>query len=138
MQSDERVELRLAACGLDLWPLIESAQYARMVLCEPPSDQGEAQAIADFVETLSGAIEAWSEIGQRDAAPMLKNFDARLADLAGDGLFVHGGCIERSVAAQRLSLAVIRIGHSRSESVIVAIPAELEIASPVEEDGEET
>lgn len=138
MQADERVELHLAACGLDLWPLIESAQYARIVLHEPPTDEGEARTIADFVETLSGVIEAWSDIGQRDATPMLKNFDARLAELASDGLFVHGGCIERSVATQRLPLAVIRIGHSRNECVTVAIPAELEIASPDEEGREET
>ena len=138
MQSDERVELRLASSGLDLWLLIESAQYGRIVLHEPPSDQAEARAMDEFVETLSRVIEAWTEIDQSNAAPMLKNFDTRLADLAGDGLFVHGGCIERSVATQRLPLAVIRIGHSQSESVIVAIPAELEIASPDEEGQEDT
>jgi hypothetical protein len=138
MHSDERVELHLAACGLDLWSLIESAQYARIVLHEPPNDRAEARAIADFVETLSGLIEAWSEIGQSNAAPMLKHFDTRLADLAADGLFVHGGCIERSVATKRLPLAIIRIGHTRSRSVTVAIPAELEIALPEEEGHEDT
>jgi hypothetical protein len=138
MQSDERVELHLAACGLDLWSLIESAQYARIVLHEPPADQGEARAITDFVETLSGVIEAWSEIGQSNTALMLRNLDTRLADLAGGGLFVHGGCTERSVATKRLPLAVIRIGHIRNKCVTVAIPAELEIALPEDEGHEDT
>jgi hypothetical protein len=139
MQSDERVELHLAACGLDLWSLIESAQYARIVLHESPIDEGEAQAMADFVETLSGVIEAWSEIGQNNAAPMLKHFDTRLADLACGGLFVHGGCVERSVATKRLPLAIIRIGHTRDKRVTVAIPTELEIALPEgHEDTEDT
>jgi hypothetical protein len=138
MQSNERVELHLAACGLDLWSLIESAQYARMILYEPPADQEEARAIADFVEVLSEVIEVWSEIGQSNAAHMLRNFDTRLADLANHGLFVHGGCTERSFATERLALAVIRIGHIRNERVTVAIPAELEVALPDNERHEDT
>jgi hypothetical protein len=138
MQSNERVELHLATCGLDLWSLIESAQYARIVFHEPPADQEEARAIADFVEVLSGVIEAWGEIGQSNAALTLRSFDTRLTDLADDGLFVHGGCIERSLATKRLSLAVIRIGHTRNERLTVAIPAELEVAWPEDERHENT
>ena len=138
MRADERVELHRAAYGLDLWSLIECAQYARIVLNDPPADQGEALAMADFIEVLSTVIETWSDIAQSNAAPMLQDLDARLADLARSGLFVHWVCLERSVkiapmAATPLPLAIVRIGHNRSDCVVVDIPAELEITAPEDE-----
>jgi hypothetical protein len=142
-KADERVELRRVACSLDLWSLIESAQYARIVLNDPPADQGEALAMASFMESLSAVIETWSEIAQSNAAPMLQDLDARLADLARGGLFVHGGCVERSVQIEQtiatpLPLAVIRIDHDGSEWVAVDIPAELDVALPEDEGRQDT
>jgi hypothetical protein len=129
-QADERVVLGRAARGLDLWSLIESAQYARIVFHEQAADQAEAQAIASFTEALSAIIEAWDEAAHRNAAPMLKELDSRLDDLARRSLFVHGSSVERSVRTSNMSatampLAIIRIGHDGSDRVSVAVPAEL-------------
>lgn len=129
-QADERVVLGRAARGPDLWSLIESAQYARIVFHEQAADEAEAQAIASFTEALSAIIEAWDEAAHRNAAPMLKELDSRLDDLARRGLFVHGSSVERSVRtsnmpATALPVAIIRIGHDGSDRVSVAVPAEL-------------
>ena len=110
--------------------MIESAQYARIVFHEQAADQAEAQAIASFTEALSAIIEAWDEAAHRNAAPMLKELDSRLDDLARRGLFVHGSSVERSVRtsnmpATALPVAIIRIGHDGSDRVSVAVPAEL-------------
>ena len=139
MRAGERVELHRAASGLDLWSLIESAQYARIVLYNRPGSEGEALLMADFVGILSGVIETWSEIAQSNAAPMLQELDAGLANLAHGGLFLHGGCVERSVQIERsattqLPLAIIHIGHDPTESLTVDIPAELNVAMPEDED----
>lgn len=137
-QADERVVLGRAVRGLDLWSLIESAQYARVVFHEQPADQTEAEAITSFTEALSAIIEAWDELALRNAAPMLKDLDDRLDDLARRGLFVHGSSVERSVRtpstpATALPVAIIRIGHDGSDRVGVAIPAELLIDLTAEE-----
>lgn len=129
-QADERVVLGRAARGPDLWSLIESAQYARIVFHEQAADEAEAQAIASFTEALSAIIEAWDEAAHRNAAPMLKELDSRLDDLARRGLFVHGSSVERSVRTSNMSttalpVAIIRIGHDGSDRVSVAVPAEL-------------
>src|SRR5512132_2584071 len=129
-QADERVVLGRAVRGLDLWSLIESAQYARVVFHEQPADQTEAEAIASFTEALSTIIEAWDEVALRNAAPMLKDLDSRLDDLARRGLFVHGSSVERSVrnpnmVATALPVAIIRIGHDGSDRISIAVPAEL-------------
>ena len=138
MQAGERVELHRAASGIDLWSLIESAQYARIVLHELPTDEAEALLIADFVESLSEVIEAWGEIAQSNAALRLRELDAGLDELARAGLFLHGGCLERSVQIERtattpLPLAIIHIGHNATERVTVDIPAELNAALPEDE-----
>lgn len=138
MQAGEPVELHRAASGIDLWSLIESAQYARIVLHEPPTDESEALLIADFVESFSELIEAWGEIAQSNAALRLRELDAGLDELAGAGLFLHGGCLERSVQIERtattpLPLAIIHIGRNPSERVTVDIPAELNAALPDDE-----
>ena len=137
MQAGERVELHRAASGIDLWSLIESAQYARIVLHELPTDEAEALLIADFVESLSEVIEAWGEIAQSNAALRLRELDAGLDELARGGLFLHGGCLERSVQIERtatpLPLAIIHIGHNPTERVTVDIPAELNVALPEDE-----
>jgi hypothetical protein len=133
------VVLGRAAKSLDLWSLIESAQYARIVFHERPADQTEAQAIASFTEALSTIVEAWSEVALRNAAPMLKDLDARLEDLARRGLFVHGGCVERSIrnpnmAPIALPIAIIRIGHDESDRISVEVPAELLVDLPADEE----
>jgi hypothetical protein len=143
MQPGERVELHRAASGVDLWSLIESAQYARIVLHELPADRAEALLIADFVDSLSVVIEAWSEIAQSNAAPMLRELDAGLAELARAGLFLHGLCVERSVQIERdattqLPLAIIHIGHNPDERVTVDIPTELNVALPEDESSSES
>ena len=138
MQAGERVELHRAASGVDLWSLIESAQYARIVLHDLPADEAEALLMADFVDSLSGVIEAWGEIAQSNAALTLRELDSGLAELARGGLFLHGGCLERSVQIERtattpLPLAIIHIGHNPTERVTVDIPAELNVALPEDE-----
>lgn len=133
MPDDRRVKLRRALRGRDLWPLIESAQYARVVLHDPPQGQAEAQAIERFAESLSIAVENWSEIARSNAAMTLGDLDARLDALAKTGLFVHGGCIERSMRDPSMSpltmpLAVIRIGHERRDRLTVRLPDDLVLA----------
>ena len=129
-KADERVVLSRATRGLDLWSLIESAQYARIIFHEQAADQTEAQAIASFTQALSPIIENWDEVALRNAAPMLKKLNSRLDDLAHRGLFVHGGSIQRSVRASNtpataMPVAIIRIGHDGSDRVSVVVPAEL-------------
>jgi hypothetical protein len=133
------VVLGRAARGVDLWSLIESAQYARIILHEQPADQTEAQAIGSFTETFSAIVESWSELALRNAAPMLRDLDARLDDLARRGLFVHGGSIERSVrnpnmTPTALPIAIICIGHDESDRVSVDLPAEFLVDLPADEE----
>lgn len=133
MSDDRRVELHRAVHARDLWPLIESAQYARVVLHDPPAGRAEAQAIECFADGLSTAVENWSEIARRNAAPMLRDLDAKLNALAGMGLFVHGGCVERAMrkpnmAQLTMPLAVIRIGHDRRDRLTVHLPDDLVLA----------
>jgi hypothetical protein len=139
MSACERVELHRAASAVHLWSLIECAQYARIVLYDHPASEGEALLLSDFVEILSVVIETWSEVAQSNAQPILRELDAGLASLAHGGLFVHGGCVERTVQIERtattqLPLAIIHIGHDPTPSLTVAIPAELNVAMPEDEE----
>lgn len=119
------VELRLAARGVDLWPAIEAAQYARIVLHDEPRSSAEREAIDSFVRDFARYTESWEEIPHAHRSAVLAELEQHLQTLRGCGLFVHWGTAERHVSAAPLPLAIITIRRLSLPTTEIALPADL-------------
>ena len=139
--AQDTVELRLASKGTELWPAVEAAQFARVVVHDEPGNEEERRAIAAFVDTLSEFTEAWERTPAENRSAFLNVLGDHVNTLEDLGLFVHWGCIERTLAAPgldgaRVPLAIISIDRERRSTVTVALPEEL-VASDDEFDPDE-
>jgi hypothetical protein len=130
----QAIELRLAETGSELAPVIEAAQYARVIQPAEPDDPAEEQAMAGFVETLSDFAEAWESLSATERAMRLTGLSAQLEALERCGLFVHWGTVTRRFAvagqgAVDLPLAIVTISRTGGPTLRILLPGELAVGS---------
>jgi hypothetical protein len=123
----------LALKGTDLWPAVEAAQFARVVVNDEPADDNETRALRDFVEAFSEATESWEGTPIENRSAFLEILGGHVKTLEGLGLFVHWGCIERVLAASGHdtapgTFAVISIDRARLSTVTVALAEALDVS----------
>ena len=129
----DTVELRLALKGTELWPAVEAAQFARVVVHDEPVNEVETRAVHDFVEAFSAVTESWERTPIENRGAFLEILGDHVKTLDGLGLFVHWGCVERRLAAPgsdgvRVTLAIISVDRLRLSTVTVALPEALDVS----------
>lgn len=118
--------------GVDLWPLLEAAQYARIIEHEEPRPGAEAAALADFVERVGSSIEAWEDTASDSRGALLGGLEGPLARLAAQRLYAHWGILGCRVGDDEavptvMPLAVRRVGRSDRRELLVALPEALHL-----------
>jgi hypothetical protein len=131
-QRAETIALHLATRGADLWPAIEAAQYARLLLNEPVASEAESQAIADFAEAFADCTERWETTPLPSRTAVLNTLEPRLRSLRDHGLFVHWAFMERGLClpsgeVRLIPLAVIRVSANRAPCIRAAIADHLDV-----------
>ena len=131
----ERVELRLARAGGDLWPALEAAQYARVINHDEPANEEERQSLEAFLSSFSSYIEAWEQTAAEDQAAALKTLDHWLGQLRQAGLFVHWGAIACAMMGSGgepsvLPMAILNVGRDSSEQATLRIPKNVLLPTP--------
>lgn len=126
----ETVTLRRANRGVDLWPLLEASQYARILEHEAPRPGAETAALAEFVDRVGAYAEAWEETASDSRGALLGALDGTLARLATQRLYVHWGVVgwrvtREDAEATVMPLAVVRVGRCDQPHLLVELPAEL-------------
>lgn len=131
----EVVYLERLARPTDLWPAVESAQFARIIIYEAVTSDDDERAIEEFVDAFAALVDAWEANHGRNRAFMFDGVSEHLRELERKGLFVHLGSIERSLGqavageATVVPVAVIRIGRSSLASTTTRLPCELALTS---------
>ena len=130
----EPVELTLAHKGVDLWAVVEAAQYARTVTFDDPENENETAAMTRFVQAFSDSAEGWDEVPMPAKAAALDGLARHLSDLRRVGLFVHCGTIERDFTVdghtrRALPVAVVNLGRTPSSPLTVMLPASMDVTS---------
>ena len=138
----ENVEATRAATGIDLWPAIEAAQYARVILCVEPSSERERAAMSDFLKEFTHYVESWESLAPGDQAVVLGSLGRQLDALGREHLHIHWAVTERKLRApegggDRVPLAVIVIGATDAETATVAVPTDLEVDTEDDEGDED-
>jgi|APTNR8051073442_1049403.scaffolds.fasta_scaffold15611_4 hypothetical protein len=138
-ESYETVRLKRLGRTTDLWPAVESAQFARIIIYEAAASDDDEHAIEAFVDAFSALVEAWDvEDEGRNRAFLFDGVDSYIRALERKKLFVHLGCVERTVAEPEggdvtvIPVAVIRIGRSAVRSTTVRLPSDLTV-NPAED-----
>ena len=132
--AQDTLDLRRALKGTDLWPAVEAAQFARVVVHDEPANDDETRALRDFVEAFSAATESWEGTPIENRGVFLEILGGHVRTLEGLGLFVHWGCVERTLAvpggdeAAPGSLAIVSVDRVRLSTVTVALPEELDVS----------
>lgn len=126
----ETVSLQRARTGKDLWPVIEAAQYARLVRNDDPDNPEQERAIRRFGETFAHLAENWSSLPAASQAGVLGGLDHQIAEVEDAGLSVHGAVVERELSAQdgrrvRLPVAIVLVGAPMAEGVSLRVPIDL-------------
>ena len=131
----ERVELRLARAGGDLWPALEAAQYARVINHDKPANEQERLILEAFLGSFSSYTESWEKTAPEDQAAALKTLDHWLEQLRQAGLFVHWGAVACAVMGSGgdpavLPVAILNIGPESGEQATLRIPKNVLLPTP--------
>ena len=131
----ERVELRLARVGGDLWPALEAAQYTRVINHDKPANEQERLTLEAFLSSFSSYTESWEKTAPEDQAAALKTLDHWLDQLKQAGLFVHWGAIACAMMGSGgepsvLPMAILNIGRDGSEQAVLRIPRNVFLPAP--------
>jgi hypothetical protein len=131
--AQDTLDLRRALKGTDLWPAVEAAQFARVVVHDEPANDDETRALGDFVEAFSEAAESWEGTPIASRSAFLEILGGHVKTLEGLGLFVHWGCIERILSVPGHdpapgTLAIVSVDRVRVSTVTVALPEELDVS----------
>jgi hypothetical protein len=129
----QTIDLQLAETGTELWPVVEAAQYARLINHGPPASAAEEAAIARFVETFAACAETWQDLQAERRAGALAGLSAQLETLQRCGLFVHWAAIDAGIAEAgrrvTMPLAVVTISRTDAPEVRVRLPDELQVTA---------
>jgi hypothetical protein len=129
----ETVRLKRLGRPTDLWPAVESAQFARIIIYEAAASDDDEHAIEAFVDAFAALVEAWDVEEGRNRSFLFDGVDSYIRALERKKLFVHLGCVERTIAEPEggdvttIPVAVIRIGRSAVRSTTVRLPSELAV-----------
>ncbi len=127
----ERVTLKRARTGQDLWPAVEAAQFARMVSYAEPEGDADRDVITGFVEAFVSAVERWEDVPPDSRAAVLVALASPLDRLSDHGLFVHWGYVERHFVSDdedvetTMPLAIVSVDRVDTETLQADIPTNL-------------
>jgi hypothetical protein len=128
----ETIELRLATGGRDLWPAIEAAQYARLMLPPEVASEAESRVVADFTNAFANCTERWEMTPPQSRAVVFELLESRLRSLGDLGLRVHWASLERGLRlpggeVRPIPMAVIQVSRKPAPSIRVAIAGRLDV-----------
>ena len=135
----ESVELQKAVQWTELWPAIETAQFAHFIVHDTPDNDADAEAIETFVARFSACAETWEETLTTNKAIILQGMETHLRALESKGLFVHWGTVTRDFSApdgdvRSIPVAVVTIDRTSVDSATVVIPVDLDLDEDSEQD----
>jgi hypothetical protein len=129
----DTVELNLASKGTELWPVVEAAQFGRVVVHDALGSEDETRALDEFVEAFSSVTESWEDTPIENRGAFLEILGNHVKTLEGLGWFVHWGCIKRRLVVPdsdsvQITLAIVSVDRTRRSTVTVALPEALDVS----------
>lgn len=129
-RSHQTVTLVRAGEAVDLWPLIEAAQYGHVFAHDDPGSDAEQLALDRFAADFSEVTEAWEETPPECQKSLLCSLEPDLSNLRGNGLHVYYGIVRRRLIsthgeAVTLPVAIINVGHCERPELMASVPTEL-------------
>lgn len=130
----ERITLKRATTGTDLWPAVEAAQFARVISCPDPDGLFGRDVVKQFVAAFVDLVERWEDMPPNSRITVLAGLSHALQGLMDHGYFVHCGYAEREFNMDDVTgdsemltmpLAVLSIDRNDADHVDADIPANL-------------